>query len=75
MASKSVPPAKRDLDGVYFRVMRDGQMTNRCFSDLTKEEQDLIMDEYDASQLRRLCHILSDTLREIGDEINLCRDI
>lgn len=48
MASKSVPPAKRDLDGVYFRVMRDGQMTNRCFSDLTKEEQDLIMDEYDA---------------------------
>ena len=75
MASEIEYPVKRDLDGAYYRVVRDGRKTNRCFSDLTKEEQDSVMAEYDNSQLRRLCHILCDTLREIGDELNICRDI
>jgi hypothetical protein len=27
-------PIKRDLDGVYFRVMRDGKGVNLCWTDL-----------------------------------------
>lgn len=27
---------QRNLDGVYFRVERDGKWQNICFSDLTK---------------------------------------
>ena len=33
------------------------------------------MAEYNADQLRRLCHILSDALRQIGEELNLCREV
>lgn len=34
----------RRLDGVYFRVKRDGKWQNICFSDLTDEEMDSVMD-------------------------------
>ncbi len=30
---------KRDLDGVYFRVMRDGKGANLCWTDLMWEER------------------------------------
>ena len=29
----------RDIDGVYFRIERDGEFQNLCFSDLTTEER------------------------------------
>lgn len=75
MPEKKECPIERNLDGAYFRVERDGKRTNRCFSDLTMEEQDSVMAEYNADQLRRLCHILSDALRQIGEELNLCREV
>ena len=30
----------RELDGCYFRIMRDGVGQSVCFTDLTKEERD-----------------------------------
>ena len=30
----------RKLDGIYFRVLRDGKWGNACFSDLSQEEMD-----------------------------------
>ena len=30
----------RNLDGIYFRVQRDGKWENACFSDLTQEEME-----------------------------------
>ena len=30
---------KRDLDGVYFRVMRDGSPQNICWTDLVWEDR------------------------------------
>jgi hypothetical protein len=32
-------PIKRDLDGVYFRVMRDGKGVNLCWTDLCWEDR------------------------------------
>ena len=55
MHEQSNIPTVRNLDGVYYRVVRDGNHVSRCFSDLSESEQDVIMEKYDAEQLRRLC--------------------
>ena len=59
---------------MYYRVVRDGIHVNRCFSDLSEAEQDVIMAEYSTEQLRRLCRYLSMSLRQIGDALDLVRD-
>ena len=74
MHEQSNIPTVRNLDGVYYRVIRDGKCVNRCFSDLSEDEQDVIMEKYDAEQLRRLCRYLSMSLRQIGDALDLVRD-
>ena len=74
MPEKSVIPVSRNLDGVYYRVVHDGKHVNRCFSDLSEAEQDGIMAEYNAEQLRRLCRYLSISLRQIGDTLELVRE-
>ena len=33
-------PTKRNLDGIYFRVCRDGKWQNVCMTDLSKDEFD-----------------------------------
>ena len=43
MPEKNDIPIFRNLDGVYYRVVRDGIHVNRCFSDLSEAEQDVIM--------------------------------
>lgn len=49
---------KRNLDGVYFRVERDGKFDNVCFSDLTLEEMEIVLNEKTEEWLRSLCKIL-----------------
>ena len=34
---------KRDLDGAYFRVERNGKWKNICFTDLTNEEIETVV--------------------------------
>ena len=74
MPEKNNIPIFRNLDGVYYRVFRDGIHVNRCFSDLSEAEQDVIMAGYNTEQLRRLCRYLSMSLRQIGDALDLVRD-
>ena len=74
MHEQSNIPTVRNLDGVYYRVIRDGKYVSRCFSDLSEAEQDVIMEKYDAEQLRRLCRYLCISLRQIGDTLDLVRD-
>mgnify|MGYP004480994637 CR=1 FL=1 len=74
MHEQSNIPTVRNLDGVYYRLVRDGNHVSRCFSDLSESEQDVIMEKYDAEQLRRLCRYLSMSLRQIGDALDLVRD-
>ncbi len=66
-------PILRDLDGVYFRVCRNGKWCSICFSDLTTDERQRIIQDKDLEWMRRLVFILTDTLREIGDEFNIFR--
>ena len=45
MHEQSKIPTVRNLDGVYYRVVRDGNHVSRCFSDLSESEQDVIMEK------------------------------
>lgn len=61
----------RNLDGVYFRVKRDEKWQNLCFSDLTEEERNEVMNGRDEKWLRSLCNILANTLKNIGDQLDI----
>ena len=64
-------PTPRELDGVYCRVIRDGKFVNRCFTDLTAEEQERFLESLDKDGLKRLCNHLAETTRRIADELDI----
>lgn len=64
-------PAKRDLDGVYFRVKRDGKWGNVCFSDMTHEEREELLAGRTTEWWKSLAGIMAGCLRNIGDEFGI----
>lgn len=65
----------RDLDGVYFRVERDGKFDSVCFSDLTDGQMREVLKGHSKEQLREMCVILGKRIREIGDQLGIvCGD-
>ena len=54
----------RDLDGVYFRVQRNGKWQSICFSDLTGEEREEICKGRSAEWLKSLVYHLADALKK-----------
>lgn len=66
-------PARRDLDGVYFRVERDGRWESVCFTDLTEEERGRVMEGRPEGWAREMALIMARTLREVGDALGLER--
>lgn len=67
-------PVCRDLDGVYFRVERNGEWLNLCFSDLTKRERDIVTNGRSAEWLRELAFIMADVIRDIGDFFDIVNE-
>ncbi len=61
----------RKLDGIYFRVERDGKWQNICFSDLTIEERDKVGEGRSARWWQSVAYHLADVLKEIGDEFDI----
>lgn len=61
----------RELDGVYFRIKRDGKYDAYCFSDLTEEEMDSVLDGRSNEWLISLCKTLGSTIKRIGDQFDL----
>ena len=64
-------PVPRELDGVYMRIIRDGKPINRCFSDLTSEEQEQFMQNLDKNGLMTLCKHITEVMRSIADEFDI----
>lgn len=64
----------RNLDGCYFRVKREGKWQNVCFTDLTHEERNKVLEGRSAEWLKSLCVYLADVLRGIGDALDLVRE-
>ena len=62
----------RDLDGAYFRIHeQDDTYDNVCFSDLTEDEQDKMLENRSVEWLKSMCKILANTIRNIGDQLDL----
>lgn len=59
---------KRDLDGIYFRVKRGKHWESICFSDLSDEEMDKVLEGHSVEWLKKICKILGRTIKSIGDE-------
>ena len=61
----------RNLDGAFFRVKREGRWQNICFSDLTEEEMDAVLNGQSTIWLKSLCKHLGQVLRYIGNEFDI----
>ena len=66
-------PVIRELDGVYTRVQRDGKYLNVCFTDLTANEQQEFLNRMDENGLKRMCIILAESVRGLGDHFDIVR--
>ena len=65
----------RNLDGVYFRVKRNGEWQNICFSDLTEDEMNKVMENRGEEWLKQMCRILAKSLKDLGDQFDIvCGD-
>lgn len=60
----------RELDGCYFRIVRAGIGQSVCFTDLTKEEREKLLEDKDTQFLKNLCCYLADRILELGDIID-----
>lgn len=67
----AVYPAQRNLDGVYFRVRRNGAWGNVCFSDMTPEEREEVLGDRRPEWWKALAGIMADCLRAVGDEFGI----
>lgn len=61
----------RNLDGVYFRVNRDNEWQNICFSDLSDDEMEEVMKDRPVEWLKSMCKILGHTIKDIGDQLDI----
>ena len=52
-----------NLDGIYFRVKRDGKWQSLCVSDITPEELKSVTKDWDCNQLTIVAKELSCTLK------------
>ena len=64
-------PEFRELDGYYFRVKRDDEWQNICWSDLTEEEMREVLKGRSQEWLESLCIGLGQIIRNIGDTFNI----
>lgn len=70
---------QRNLDGVYFRVERDGKWQNVCYSDMTADERDEIArkraehatPEQQTQWWRSMADILADALYDMGEQFGI----
>ena len=61
----------RELDGVYFRVERDGKWQNICFTDLTEEEIEGVVGERSTEWWKSLALILKGVINDIGEQFDI----
>lgn len=62
----------RNLCGIYFRVQDEkGKWINKCFTDLTAEQKHEVMKDRNTEWLKSLCVKLADTVKEIGNTLDI----
>ncbi len=64
-------PIKRELDGIYYRVQREGKWESVCLTDMTEEERIECLVKLPKEVLERMCNLLANTMREMADGLNI----
>ena len=64
-------PQVKNLDGSYFRVLRNGKFVERCFTDMTMEEQDDYLETLDKEHLKAMVKTFGNALRGLCDMCNI----
>lgn len=64
----------RNLDGIYFRVEREGKWQNICFSDLTIAEIEQVTKGRSDNWWKSVALHLKECLNEIGEELDLIKE-
>ena len=68
-------PIRRDLDGCFFRVQREGKWMSICWTDLTEDERMEFAKDKDNYWLRRMLEYITQQYRETGDHLDIyCGD-
>lgn len=67
-------PVRRDLDGMYFRVERNGEWRNVCLTDLTDDEYEMIVGNRSDSWYKSALDHLRNVVREVGDATGIVRN-
>ena len=70
---------QRNLDGIYFRVQRDGKWQNVCYSDMTQRERGEIARKKmenstpaeQAQWWRSMADLLADQLYDMGEQLGV----
>lgn len=70
---------QRNLDVVYFRICRDGELVKVCYSDLDQTERDEIASklaenkdiEYQAAFWRMMADIMANALYDVGEQFGI----
>lgn len=70
-AGSEAYPTVRKLDGVFFRVERDGEWRNVCYSDMTQAERDEVIGDRPARWWKSLAEAMADYLRAVGDQFDI----
>ena len=61
----------RGLDGIYFRVQREGKWDNICFSDMTEQEIEKVIGNRKAAWWKSVAMHLKEQLNQIGEEFDI----
>lgn len=64
-------PIRRDLDGCFFRVQRDGKWYSLCWTDLTKEERESFTKDKDIYWFGRMLEYITEEYRKTGDQLDI----
>lgn len=61
----------RNLDGIYFRVERNGKWEDLCFSDMTEDEQREVLKDKPIGFITEVALEMAKRLHEIGDQLDI----
>jgi len=64
-------PEKRQMSGVFYRIMRENKWERVDFTDMTPLEMFVVLSNMTHTEVCNLSKILADRLRTIGDQFGI----
>ena len=61
----------RNLDGIYFRVKRGDKYENICWTDLTRDERDLLSQNRTLEWWQTLAEHLTNVIQNMGNDFDI----